>query len=163
MRTSIHRPRRGSAGSCIHLVSCIRDYTFHFAVPRGLALAWFVFPNATAFWTYSGALLAAWAYSVASICVLRRVKDLPKAVLARDVAFIVLCYVSPVAVGAASELLSSGACGDSNTVVLESQTLSYAQQYALTVVSRAPAAVQAGVYVLCSTPGSHARVPRLGI
>lgn len=79
------------------------------AVPRGLALAWFVFPSAAAFWTYGAVLLAAWVYSVSSICVLRRVKDLPKPVLARDVAFIVLCYVSPCAVGAASELLSSGA------------------------------------------------------
>ena len=45
---------------------------------------------------------------MASICVLRRVKDLPKAVLARDVAFIVLCYIAPVGVGAVAELRKTG-------------------------------------------------------
>lgn len=67
-----------------------------------------MFPSAAVFRAYGTVLLAAWVYSVASICVLRRVKDLPKPVLARDVAFIVLCYVSPCAVGAAKELQSSG-------------------------------------------------------
>ena len=49
-----------------------------------------------------------WGFSVMHICVLRRVKDLPKAVLARDLAFIVLCYVFPVGYAAAAELATSG-------------------------------------------------------
>ena len=38
----------------------------------------------------------------------QRGRDLPKAVLARDVGRMVLCYVSPVVVGVARELLTTG-------------------------------------------------------
>lgn len=64
--------------------------------------------TSTAYWIYAALITAGWCFSVASICVLRRVKDLPKAVLARDVAFIVLCYIAPVGVGAVAELRATG-------------------------------------------------------
>ena len=77
-------------------------------MPRGLALAYYTLPGAAAFWAYAVGIVAVWAGCVASMCVLRRVKDLPKAVLARDVGRMVLCYVSPVVVGVARELLTTG-------------------------------------------------------
>ena len=78
------------------------------AVPRGLALAWHVLRGRAAFWGYAAGIAVGWGVSVASVCVLRRVKDLPKAVLARDLAFMVLCYIFPVGCGAAAELVNSG-------------------------------------------------------
>ena len=67
-----------------------------------------MFRSRTAFWSYAALITVGWGASVASICVLRRVKDLPKAVLARDLACMVLCYISPVGCGAAAELVTSG-------------------------------------------------------
>ena len=50
-----------------------------YAVPRGLALAWFVFRGRAVWWLYAAAIGADWAFCVLSMFVLRRVKDLPKA------------------------------------------------------------------------------------
>ena len=48
------------------------------AVPRGLALAWFVLQSRTVWWIYATALGLDWTFCVLSMFVLRRVKDLPK-------------------------------------------------------------------------------------
>ena len=74
------------------------------AVPRGLALAWFVYGSRpVVFWTYTAVIGGDWAWSVTSTCVRRRIKDIPKAQLARDVTGIVLCYLAPLATSAAAE------------------------------------------------------------
>lgn len=72
-------------------------------MPRGLALAWFVFTSRAVFWSYAAVVGVDWGWSVASTCGRRRIKDIPKAQLARDVTGIVLCYLAPLACSAAQE------------------------------------------------------------
>lgn len=74
------------------------------AVPRGLALAWFVFPAAPTYAVYAAVIAGDWAWSVVSTCLMRRIKDIPKPQLARDVACIVLCYVCPMVAAAPAEV-----------------------------------------------------------
>ncbi len=79
-------------------------------MPRGLALAWFVFSSWTAYAVYTAAIMADWAWSVGSTCVFRRIKDIPKPQLARDVSSIVLCYLFPMMLAAAMEVRAQVRC-----------------------------------------------------
>lgn len=74
------------------------------AVPRGLALAWFVFPAAPTYAVYAAVIAGDWAWSVVSTCLMRRIKDIPKPQLAKDVACIVLCYSFPLFAASAAEV-----------------------------------------------------------
>ncbi len=65
-------------------------------VPRGLALAWFVFPGALSYWLYAAVISADWVWTIWSTCLTRRIKDIPKPQLARDISATVLCYMSPM-------------------------------------------------------------------
>ena len=63
-----------------------------------------MFPAAPTYAVYAAVIAGDWAWSVVSTCLMRRIKDIPKPQLARDVACIVLCYVAPMLAAAAAEV-----------------------------------------------------------
>jgi hypothetical protein len=63
-----------------------------------------VFPAAPTYAVYAAVIAGDWAWSVLSTCLMRRIKDIPKPQLARDVACIVLCYACPMVAAAAAEV-----------------------------------------------------------
>ena len=83
-------------------------FIFTCAVPRGLGLAWFVFGRSW-FWVYTVTIVLDWCYCVLSTCVYRRIKDIPKHILARDVSMIVACYLLPILCNTVHEVATIGA------------------------------------------------------
>jgi hypothetical protein len=63
-----------------------------------------VFEAPTTYAVYAAVIVGDWAWSVVSTCLMRRIKDIPKPQLARDVACIVLCYSCPMFAAAAAEV-----------------------------------------------------------
>ena len=63
-----------------------------------------MFPAAPTYTVYAAVIAGDWAWSVVSTCLMRRIKDIPKPQLARDVACIVLCYAFPMVAAAAAEV-----------------------------------------------------------
>ena len=63
-----------------------------------------MFPAAPTYGVYAAVIAGDWAWSVVSTCLMRRIKDIPKPQLAKDVACIVLCYSCPMFAAAAAEV-----------------------------------------------------------
>ncbi|KAK9802032.1 hypothetical protein WJX73_003656 [Symbiochloris irregularis] len=82
-------------------------FIFTCAVPRAAALGWHVFTARASFQAFMVVSLLVYMYCIYSTMFARRIKDIPKPILAKDVTVTVVCYTFPVATQAGRELLAS--------------------------------------------------------
>ena len=78
------------------------------AVPRGAALAWYVFTSPISYWTYIALISALDASHISSMYVLRNIHAVDRIEVSTRVGSMMLCFTIPLLVACAYELLWAG-------------------------------------------------------